>query len=162
MKNERLQGRVALVTGGAGGIGLAVCRRLQAEGARIVVGDIGEERVLAAAASLGEGALGVFLDVADRQSWAAAKRAVDAQGWQVDIVVNVAGIVRDRSLAKMSDAEWSAVIDVNLRGTWLGCQSAFAWIGERGWGASSMWRPPPFSAPMARPIIPPPRPASWG
>ena len=57
MKNERLQGRVALVTGGAGGIGLAVCRRLQAEGARIVVGDIGEERVLAAAASLGEGRL---------------------------------------------------------------------------------------------------------
>ncbi|AOB27460.1 MULTISPECIES: SDR family oxidoreductase [Bordetella] len=134
MKNDRLQGRVALVTGGAGGIGLAVCRRLQAEGARIVVGDIGEERVLAAAAALGGQAFGVFLDVADRQSWAAAKRAVDAQGWQVDIVVNVAGIVRDRSLAKMSDAEWSAVIDVNLRGTWLGCQSAFAWIGERGWG----------------------------
>ncbi|MGY6271370.1 SDR family oxidoreductase [Achromobacter denitrificans] len=134
MKSERLQGRVALVTGAAGGIGMAVCERLRAEGARIVVGDIGEDRVAAAAAALGGEAIGVFLDVADRQSWAAAKRAVDAQGWEVDIVVNVAGIVRDRSLPKMSDADWSAVIDVNLRGTWLGCQSAFAWIGDRGWG----------------------------
>lgn len=134
MKSDRLNGRVALVTGGAGGIGLAVCQRLRDEGARIVVGDIGDERVASAAASLGGDTLGVFLDVADRQSWSAAKRAIDARGWNVDIVVNVAGIVRDRSLAKMSDAEWSAVIEVNLRGTWLGCQSAFAWIGERGWG----------------------------
>lgn len=134
MTQRRLQDRVALVTGGAGGIGLAVCQRLRDDGARVIVGDIGEERVANAAASLGDDTLGVFLDVADRQSWAAAKRAIDARGWQVDIVVNVAGIVRDRSLPKMSDAEWSAVIDVNLRGTWLGCQSAFAWIGDRGWG----------------------------
>ncbi|OZI48953.1 SDR family oxidoreductase [Bordetella genomosp. 5] len=131
---QRMKGKVALVTGGAGGIGLAVCRRLRDEGARIVVGDIGEERVATAAAELGDDAIGIFLDVADRHSWGAAKRAIDAQGWDVDIVVNVAGIVRDRSLLKMSDAEWSAVIEVNLRGTWLGCQHAFLWMAERGWG----------------------------
>ena len=139
-----------------------MCRRLQAEGARIVVGDIGEERVLAAAASLGEGALwripgrGGPSELGRRQAGGGCAGLAGGHCGQCS------GIVRDRSLAKMSDAEWSAVIDVNLRGTWLGCQSAFAWIGERGWGASSMWRPPPFSAPMARPIIPPPRPASWG
>ncbi|MBJ7262817.1 MAG: SDR family oxidoreductase [Burkholderiaceae bacterium] len=132
--SNRLSGRSALVTGGAGGIGLAVCRRLSAEGAQVVVGDIGDERVANAVGQLGQAAMGVFLDVADRQSWVSAKRAIDAQGWAIDIVVNVAGIVRDRSLTKMSDAEWSAVIDVNLRGTWLGCQSAFDWIGDRGWG----------------------------
>lgn len=131
---QRMAGKVALVTGGAGGIGLAVCRRLRDEGARIVVGDIGEGRVATAAAELGEDAIGIFLDVADRHSWGAAQRAIDAKGWDVDIVVNVAGIVRDRSLLKMSDAEWSAVIEVNLRGTWLGCQHAFLWMTERGWG----------------------------
>ncbi|AKQ55736.1 3-oxoacyl-ACP reductase [Bordetella hinzii] len=131
---HRLDGRVALVTGGAGGIGLAVCRRLREEGARVIVADIGDERVAGASAQLGPEAMGVFLDVADRQSWAAAGRAIEARGWSVDILVNVAGIVRDRSLAKMSDAEWSAVIDVNLRGTWLGCQHALLWMAQRGWG----------------------------
>ena len=49
-------------------------------------------------------------------------------------MANVAGIVRDRSLTKMTDREWDQVIDVSLRGTWLGCQTAFALIGNKGWG----------------------------
>jgi 3-oxoacyl-[acyl-carrier protein] reductase len=138
MTMGRLAGRTALVTGGAGGIGFAVCARLAAEGARVVIGDIGDGRVTAAVEKLrvisGQDGFGIFLDVADRQSWLSVKRALDQRAWDVDIVVNLAGIVRDRSLQKMSDAEWSSVIDVNLRGTWLGCQHAFEWIGSRGWG----------------------------
>ncbi|MBK1840702.1 SDR family oxidoreductase [Azospirillum sp. YIM B02556] len=134
---ERLKGRTALVTGGGGGIGRAVCERLGAEDAAIVVADIGlepAERVAAALRDGGAVAFAVQLDVADRASWEAAVAALPEPVRAVDILVNVAGIVRDRSLVKMSDADWSAVLDVNLRGSWLGCQAAFKLVGDRGWG----------------------------
>jgi len=134
---KRLTGRTAFVTGGGGGIGRAVCERLAAEGAAVAVADIGleaAERVAAGLRAGGSTARAVALDVSDRASWEAAVAALPPELRGVDILVNVAGIVRDRSLAKMTDAEWSAVIDVNLRGTWLGCQTAFKLIGDRGWG----------------------------
>ncbi|RUQ70852.1 SDR family oxidoreductase [Azospirillum doebereinerae] len=134
---DRLKGRTAFVTGGGGGIGRAVCERLAAEGAAVIVADIGlepAERVAAALRDGGTNACAVQLDVSDRASWDAAVAALPEPLRAVDILVNVAGIVRDRSLIKMSDAEWSAVIDVNLRGTWLGCQTAFKLVGDRGWG----------------------------
>jgi len=134
---DRLKGRTAFVTGGGGGIGRAVCERLAAEGAAVVVADIGLEPAEQVAASLRDGGANthaVQLDVADRASWDAAVAALPEPFRAVDILVNVAGIVRDRSLVKMSDAEWTAVLDVNLRGTWLGCQTAFKLVGDRGWG----------------------------
>lgn len=134
---DRLKGRTAFVTGGGGGIGRAVCERLAAEGAAVIVADIGldpAERVATALRDGGADAFAVQLDVADRGSWEAAVAALPEPLRAVDILVNVAGIVRDRSLVKMSDADWSAVIDVNLRGTWLGCQTAFRLVGDRGWG----------------------------
>lgn len=134
---KRLAGRTAFVTGGGGGIGRAVCERLGAEGAAVIVADIGldaAERVAAGLRAGGSTARAVALDVSDRAGWDAAVAALPPELRGVDILVNVAGIVRDRSLARMSDAEWNAVIDVNLRGTWLGCQTAFRLIGDRGWG----------------------------
>jgi 3-oxoacyl-[acyl-carrier protein] reductase len=130
----RLNGRVALVTGAAGGIGSAISERFGAEGASVVAGDIdvtGSERT---AKRLGERGLAVELDVTDRGDW---QRAVDAtlkRFGSLDILINNAGMVRDRTLAKMSDEEWGTVLDVNLRGAWLGIQNVLPVMRERGWG----------------------------
>jgi 3-oxoacyl-[acyl-carrier protein] reductase len=133
----RLKGRVALVTGATGGIGSAVCNRLAQEGACVIVTDLASAKPADFAAQLreqGHEACGIALDVSSRESWAQAGAELPNRfrAWQ--ILVNVAGIVRDRSLSKMSDAEWDAVLSVNLRGAWLGCQAAFASVDRSGWG----------------------------
>ncbi|MBD9439779.1 SDR family oxidoreductase [Pseudomonas sp. PDM04] len=134
--NKRLQGHVALVTGGAGGIGSAICLRLAEEGARVVVADLGAGAQNLAQSLIAQGheACAVSLDVSSRASWQAAVAELPPGFEALDIVVNVAGIVRDRSLIKMTDEEWQAVIDVNLRGSWLGCQFGLAAMNGRGWG----------------------------
>ncbi len=68
------------------------------------------------------------LDVSQRDSWARLTEPID-------ILVNNAGITRDRTLTKMDDDDWQAVIDVHLKGTWLGCQHAVPLMRERGGGA---------------------------
>lgn len=137
MTSQRLEGHVALVTGGAGGVGSAICERLAAEGARVVVADLVLDQAVARAEHLtaqGHEACALALDVASRASWESAVAALPPKFAGVDIVANVAGIVRDRSLPKMTDDEWNQVVDISLRGTWLGCQAAFSLIGKRGWG----------------------------
>lgn len=137
MTSRRLEGRIAFVTGGTGGIGSAICKRLADEGAAVIVGDLPTARPEELARRLqsqGHDACGVALDVANRESWVKANADLSErfQGWQV--LVNVAGILRDRSLTKMTDTDWDAVLSVNLRGAWLGCQAAFASVDKSGWG----------------------------
>lgn len=137
MNCRRLEEHTALVTGGAGGIGRAVARRLVAEGACVVVADLQLEDADATAKELAQGGTttyGVSIDVSQRNSWHSAIKSLPASFQGIDIVINVAGIARDRSLRKMSDEEWDTVIGTNLRGTWLGCQVAFDTIDRRGWG----------------------------
>lgn len=137
MMSRRLEGHTAFVTGGAGGIGSAICERFASEGARIVVADLVLDQAVEIAerlAAQGHLACAVALDVASRDSWGTAIASLPAGFGDVDIMANVAGIVRDRSLMKMNDSEWDQVIDVSLRGTWLGCQAAFTLIGQKGWG----------------------------
>ena len=134
---RRLEGHTALVTGGGGGIGSAVCTRLSSEGARIVVTDFDPAKAAIVAAGLhGDGppAHHAQHDVAERESWMRVIDGLPAEFKAIDILVNVAGITRDRSIGKMTDDEWFQVIDVNLRGTWLGCQMAFKIMAGRGWG----------------------------
>src|SRR5260370_1090283 len=99
---------VALVTGGAGGIGLATVRRLASRGVAVVIADLNAEIGGRVAASVQAEASVSFvrLDVTERKSWAAAVDFANQSHGPVDILVNCAGILRDRSLSKMTDMDW--------------------------------------------------------
>lgn len=135
--NGRLVGRVALVTGAGSGIGAAVAQRLAAEGAEVVCTDIDEQAAKRTAGSLPgpQTRLSRRHDVTDRESWHTVVTEVAAVHRRLDVLVNNAGITRDRSLLKMTDQEWDQVIDVHLRGMWLGCQHAVPLLRDSGGGA---------------------------
>jgi 3-oxoacyl-[acyl-carrier protein] reductase len=140
----RLEGHVAIVTGGAQGIGEATAVRLAADGASVTVADINADGAKAVADAIGEGAIGIGLDVSSREQWEQAVSQTVEQFGKLDIVVNNAGNLRDRTLLKMSDDEWQSVIDVHLRGTFLGSQLGLRAMKELGWGrivnvSSSSW-----------------------
>jgi acetoacetyl-CoA reductase len=112
-------GRLALVTGGIGGIGTAICRRLAADGLRVIANHHPDETEAARAwrNDLAAEGLAVETRAGDVADFAACKRMVDeirsADG-PVSILVNCAGITRDKTFKKMDEAHWRAVIDVNL------------------------------------------------
>lgn len=129
---ELLANRVAIVTGAAQGIGLAIARRYAEEGASVVVADIDEERARAAAEELPGAAFGAGCDVTDPAAVdALVARAVEELGG-LDVMVNNAGITRDATMRKMPVEDFDAVIAVHLRGTWLGTKSASLAMREAG------------------------------
>ena len=130
---QRLSSRVAIVSGGASGIGAATCRRLAAEGARVVVADINEAAAVTVAEELGE-QVAVFhrLDVASRDSWGAVTDFACERFGGVNIVVNCAGICIANTVESATLEEWHATLAVNVDGTFFGCQSAVAAMKEHG------------------------------
>ena len=117
-----LEGQVAIVTGGRRGIGRAVVEQLASQGASIVLGDRdGEEAVEAAEqieAATGSHVQACLVDVSDFESvQSMVKCALEDLG-RVDILVNNAGITRDTLILRMSEADWDAVLDTNLKGAW--------------------------------------------
>lgn len=130
-----VQGRTAIVTGAAQGIGLEIARVLHAGGASVVLADLDAAAATAAAASLGDGALGVGTDVTDESDVdTLVARTIERFG-RLDVMVNNAGITRDASLKKMTVDNFDAVITVHLRGTWLGVRAASAVMRERKTGS---------------------------
>lgn len=130
-----LAGRTFIVTGGAQGIGEAICLRLGEEGARVAVADRnieGANDVAAKVVAAGGTAIGLHLEVTSRDSWQSAFATVAEDFGPIDGLVNNAGLTRDKSLLKMSDEEWDAVIDVNLKGAWIGSQLAVSNMVGRG------------------------------
>jgi 3-oxoacyl-[acyl-carrier protein] reductase len=122
-----LEGQVAIVTGGATGIGRAIADRLAAEGAGIALMSRNQERAQAAAteiAASGPAARAYAADVADEQSVNAAFEAVLKEFGRLDIVVNNSGVTRDGLLLRMSDAQWDEVLDTNLKGVFHCCRAA--------------------------------------
>jgi 3alpha(or 20beta)-hydroxysteroid dehydrogenase len=130
----RLDGTVAIVSGGARGLGAAYVRALHAEGAAVVVGDVLVDEARALADELGERALAVPLDVTSEESWAAAVEAAAALG-VVDVLVNNAGIANAGRLERYGKDQWDAVIAVNLTGTFLGVRAVVPGMRAAGRGS---------------------------
>lgn len=114
----RLQGKRALVTGGASGLGEAIVRRFVAEGAQVVIGDIDRSAGEALASELGASARFVWLDVAAEESWAEALATCDA----LDVLVNNAGITTLGSIEDVSLAQFMHEIEIDVVGVFLGCK----------------------------------------
>jgi 3-oxoacyl-[acyl-carrier protein] reductase len=117
-----LDGKVALVTGAGRGIGRAVAEKLASEGADLALCDVKVEWLAdteAAVKGLGRKTVSVAADVSKAAEVDAAVDAVQAACGRIDILVNNAGITRDGYLARMSEEDWDAVLDINLKGTFL-------------------------------------------
>lgn len=132
MTGGRFEGRTALVTGGAKGIGAATVERLAAEGAFVVVADFDEAAAIDTAARVGGRA--VRCDVTSRADVEAAVAAATETG-RLDVLVTCAGIIRDNLLHRMTDDDWEAVMATHLRGSFLAAQAAQARMVEQGSGA---------------------------
>ena len=133
----RLPGKVALVTGAAGGIGAATARRFGREGALVVVNDAkpdGLEAVASDVRAAGSQALAVAGDVTKKADCELMVGAAVREFGRLDILINNAGINRDAMAAKMTEEQWDAVLAVNLKGTFLCAQAALPGMRERGWG----------------------------
>ncbi|MEV6137983.1 glucose 1-dehydrogenase [Nocardia sp. NPDC051990] len=131
----RLTGKVALISGGARGMGAAHARALAAEDARVVLGDILDEEGAALAKEIGDSAAYVHLDVREKQQWQDAVAAAVQRFGALHVLVNNAGIVNGNLLVDFELSEWQKIIDINLTGTFLGMQAATPAMIEAGGGS---------------------------
>ena len=121
-EGKTLAGKVAIVTGGTRGIGLAIARLLAEDGASVVVSGRDAARLEAAVKeleSLGAPAMAVAADAAKREDADRLVEATRERFGRVDVLVNNAGITRDQLLVRMKDDDWDQVLDTNLRGVFL-------------------------------------------
>jgi NAD(P)-dependent dehydrogenase (short-subunit alcohol dehydrogenase family) len=134
----QLDGKVALVTGAASGIGQACAERLAREGAAVVVADVqdaqGEAVVQRILKAGGRGEY-VHLDVTDEDSWTRAFAGLRARHGRLDVLVNNAGIALGRPTAEMSLADFRRQMAVNVDGVFLGCKHAIPMMREQGGGS---------------------------
>jgi 3alpha(or 20beta)-hydroxysteroid dehydrogenase len=128
----KLDGRVALITGGARGIGAAHARLMAAEGAKVVVADVLDDEGSALAGEVG----GVYhsLDVTDENAWASVVSSVHAEQGAISILVNNAGVVGFSPIASASTEEWNRVIAINLTGTFFGMRAVVESMTSAGGG----------------------------
>jgi len=131
-----LEGRTAVITGGAQGIGFAIAERFVAEGARIVLGDLDLAATEAAAKRLGDqSATAVRCDVTDGAEVDALLAHAVATFGSLDVMVNNAGITRDATMRTMTEDQFDQVVAVHLKGTWNGTRKAAAIMRERKSGS---------------------------
>jgi 2-hydroxycyclohexanecarboxyl-CoA dehydrogenase len=132
-----LQGKNAIVTGGASGIGLATCRRLARDGAGIAVWDVdhaGAQRAAAELAATGVRALACKVDVSSRPQISAAVERVHGELGPVQILVNNAGMTSFRPFLEVTEEEWERVMFVNLKSMFLCTQAVLPDMLAAGWG----------------------------
>ncbi len=114
--SNRLANKVAIVTGGASGIGMEIAKGCAAEGARVCVADLSPEKCATLAASIGAGAFGHALDVRQRGSIDALIAGVVATAGGIDILINSAGVFGMQMLVDLTEAEFDRILGVNARG----------------------------------------------
>lgn len=116
-----LQGKTALVTGAASGIGLEVAKALAAARANVIAADVDEHGLKALPDGLDRSAVG--LDVTDPDAWAAAAETVTQRHGRLDILVNNAGVICNKAFLSTDLGEFRRIMKINVEGTWLGLQS---------------------------------------
>lgn len=131
----RMDGKVALISGGAEGIGATVGGMIVAEGGSVMLGDVQFDKARATAAALGERAAAVQLDVRDLAQWDAAVTATVERFGKLNVLCNIAGISEPGNVIGVSLDSWTRTIDINLIGTFNGCRAALPAMeasGEKG------------------------------
>ena len=128
-----LDGEVAIVTGGAQGIGLAIASAFVSQGASVVIADVSEDAAASTAAEMGTAAHRCdVLSAADHE--AVVESCVDQFG-KVTVLVNNAGITRDGYVSRLSEEDFDAVVGVNLKGAWLGVRAVSPLMREQSHGS---------------------------
>ncbi|MTE13730.1 SDR family oxidoreductase [Nocardia aurantiaca] len=120
----RLDGRVALISGGASGMGASHARAFVAEGASVLIGDISDEAGAKLAAELGDAAAFIHLDVTRAEDWRAAVDTAVERFGKLDVLVNNAGILDGGPLGTYTEEQWQRTLSVNLTGPFLGLTAA--------------------------------------
>lgn len=131
----RVAGKVAIVTGGASGMGRADARLLAAEGAKVVIADLNEADGNALAEEIGGDAVFMTLNVADEDNWQSVVAATREQFGGLDILVNNAGIIAMGNIVDTDLASWRKVNAVNSDGVFLGCKHAIPVMADSGGGS---------------------------
>ncbi|MFK5972052.1 MAG: 3-oxoacyl-ACP reductase FabG [Flavobacteriaceae bacterium] len=132
----RLKDKVAIVTGGSRGIGQAVSELFAKEGATVIIIDLlPQGQAVADAINANQGQAEYHsVSVTDKAAVVDLFKQINAKYGKIDILINNAGITRDRTLEKMSEEEWDAVIEVNLKGVFLCTQAVVPYMKEKQWG----------------------------
>ena len=135
MSNEHLSNRIAVVTGGADGIGEGIVRTLWGYGAQVIIADIQEEKGAALATELGENASFVLLDVTDPVSWNSLVTELSGNPGRLDILVNNAGGGGFGNLDQLTFEEWRNIMALNMDSVFLGCKTAAPLLQADGGGS---------------------------
>ncbi len=128
---SRLDGKVALISGAARGIGAETARRMVQAGAKVALADVLDDAGRAVARELGDQALYIHLDVSSEAGWNAAVEAAVKRFGGLDILVNNAGLFLGKTSEESTLAEWQKLCDVNLTGVFLGTKQALPALKER-------------------------------
>jgi 3-oxoacyl-[acyl-carrier protein] reductase len=146
---NRFTDQVVLVTGGGQGLGAAMAHRFAAEGATVIIGDVDKDTAAAQAEALrtefGQPAESATLDVTDSAAVDAWIDDVAARHGRIDVLINNAGIIRDNRITDISDADWHAVVNVSLTGSFHCARAAIPHMRARRYGrivsfSSMSWR----------------------
>lgn len=130
----KFDGKVAIVTGAARGIGAAIVRKFASEGAKVAVLDVNVDGAKTLATEIGDNAIGLSCNVADKEDVANAFQAVVDKFGRIDILINNAGVIRDNLLFKMTEDDWDTVIDIHLKGSFFCVKEAQKYMVEQKYG----------------------------